>query len=179
MVKDSDSLQNNGSGPNSPFTLQSIQAAQHSFISFLFMKLFNSLSQNLILNLSPKPILSRVAFCIALVLLTSFAQAQEAMKVAPELEGQVRNSLKENAQTIRFVENKGQYEDSSVLFYYQGKEGDVLIEKNRIRFVVHELLKMKVGYPLGTEGPDALEEEQVSTIGEHVFFLNFSEQVIK
>jgi hypothetical protein len=49
----------------------------------------------------------------------------------PELE----KNLKKNAETLRFIENKGQIDNRDVLFYFESKSGAVYIEKNRIRFV--------------------------------------------
>ncbi|MEP6647576.1 MAG: GEVED domain-containing protein, partial [Saprospiraceae bacterium] len=61
----------------------------------------------------------------------SLAQANDKAK----MDERVRETLKENAQTIRFLENKGQIDNKDVLYYFESDHGSVYIEKNRIRFV--------------------------------------------
>lgn len=59
------------------------------------------------------------------------------------MEEQVRKTLKENGQTLRFLENKGQIKNPNVLYYFNGKQGSVYIEKNKIRFIAQEYVKME------------------------------------
>ncbi|MCX6187917.1 MAG: hypothetical protein NTU43_13170, partial [Bacteroidetes bacterium] len=53
----------------------------------------------------------------------------------------IRNTLKKNAQTLRFMENKGQISDKNVLYYFQGTNGSAFIERNKIRFVANNISK--------------------------------------
>ena len=72
----------------------------------------------------------------------SFAQTSEEIADAKEkqiaFDERVRSTLKENAQTIHFMENKGQLANSNVRYYFDGANGSVFIEKDRIRFVARQ-----------------------------------------
>ncbi|WP_421797554.1 beta strand repeat-containing protein [Haliscomenobacter sp.] len=59
------------------------------------------------------------------------------------MQERVQQTLKKNAETIRFIENKGQIANNDVLYYFESKNGSVYIEHNRIRFVAidHTLLE--------------------------------------
>ncbi len=50
----------------------------------------------------------------------------------------VKQTLKKNAETIRFIENKGQLADPDIRYYYETKQGAVFISRDRIRIVAHE-----------------------------------------
>ncbi|MFZ1678532.1 MAG: GEVED domain-containing protein, partial [Saprospiraceae bacterium] len=81
----------------------------------------------------------KLSFLILVIgLITSniaFGQTEEKTKEMKELDARVRSTLKENAQTIRFMENKGQIDNKEVLYYFENASGAVYIEKGRIRFV--------------------------------------------
>jgi len=78
------------------------------------------------------------------------AQAQH--KPGEELRARVKETLKENGQTIRFMKNKGQLSNSDVLYYFEGHQGAVYIEHNRIRFVaIDDTLIMR--QPMGGNTP--------------------------
>src|SRR5215831_9213525 len=53
-------------------------------------------------------------------------------------DNKVRQTLKKNAETLRFMENKGQVSDKDVLYYFEGRYGSAFIERNRIRFVAND-----------------------------------------
>ncbi|MBL0235362.1 MAG: hypothetical protein IPQ02_01725 [Saprospiraceae bacterium] len=82
---------------------------------------------------------------VFLIQLTSTVQSQNiAKEQAPvPMEEQVRKTLKENGQTLRFMENKGQIKNPNVLYYFEGKQGSVYIERNKIRFIAQEYVKME------------------------------------
>jgi len=63
------------------------------------------------------------------------SQTQEKVNEKKEMDERVRNTLKENAKTIRFMENKGQLGNKDVLYYFESSNGSVYIERGRIRFV--------------------------------------------
>jgi uncharacterized repeat protein (TIGR01451 family) len=50
----------------------------------------------------------------------------------------IRQTLKENAETVRFLENKGQLPDKDVLYYFDAKQGSVYIERDQIRIVARD-----------------------------------------
>ncbi|MGB4848812.1 MAG: GEVED domain-containing protein, partial [Saprospiraceae bacterium] len=63
------------------------------------------------------------------------AQVQELAAEKAKMDERVRSTLKENAQTIHFLENKGQIDNKDVLYYFESREGSVYIERDRLRFV--------------------------------------------
>ncbi len=65
----------------------------------------------------------------------SKAQVRELANDKAKMDERVRSTLKENAQTIQFLENKGQLENKDVLYYFQNGNNAVYVEKDRIRFV--------------------------------------------
>ncbi|MEP7273410.1 MAG: hypothetical protein ABI882_18060, partial [Acidobacteriota bacterium] len=69
----------------------------------------------------------------------------------------IRQALKENAQTVRFVENKGQVSNKDVLYYFDSKQGSVYVESNRIRFVAYET---EGGEAAAREAHEAAEREE-------------------
>ncbi|MFN0110869.1 MAG: SdrD B-like domain-containing protein [Blastocatellia bacterium] len=54
------------------------------------------------------------------------------------LQDRVAKTLKKNAETVRFLENKGQLPDKNVLYYFDAKQGSAYVERDRIRFVAYE-----------------------------------------
>ena len=83
----------------------------------------------------------RVYTFILFLLFSVAMQAQ--VNMFPEMHEKVQQTLKENGQTIRFKENKGQIHKKEVLYYFEGKKGSVYIEKNRIVFVAREYETIK------------------------------------
>jgi len=80
----------------------------------------------------------RLAFACLIGVLTlqvSHAQVDQAKKEREELEARVRNTLKKNGETLRFLENKGQINNPDVLYYFESTNEAVYVEKDRIRFV--------------------------------------------
>ncbi len=76
--------------------------------------------------------------CLLVTLLNtsvSYAQSNTTTEDRLKLEERVRKNLKETAQTIRFLENKGQIPNPEVLYYFESEHGSVYIERDRIRFV--------------------------------------------
>ncbi|MBK9107820.1 MAG: hypothetical protein IPM92_05410 [Saprospiraceae bacterium] len=55
--------------------------------------------------------------------------AQSIKNMDAEVLEQVKGTLKENAKILRFMENKGQLDNPNVLYYLDGKQGTILIEK--------------------------------------------------
>ncbi len=53
----------------------------------------------------------------------------------PALRERLKNALKENGESIRFLENKGQVDNDDVLYYFESSHQAVYIERDRIRFV--------------------------------------------
>ena len=82
-------------------------------------------------------------FILFICCVFSLAQLQAQVNMFPEMNKKVQETLKENGQTIRFKENKGQIHKKEVLYYFEGKEGSVYIEKNRIVFVAREYETIK------------------------------------
>ncbi|MBK6572905.1 MAG: hypothetical protein IPG21_10575 [Saprospiraceae bacterium] len=59
------------------------------------------------------------------------------------MENQVKSTLKQNAQSLKFMQNKGQLPNPDVLYYLEGKQGSVFIERNRIRFSANDFVFIK------------------------------------
>lgn len=59
------------------------------------------------------------------------------------MEQKVRETLKKNAETIRFMENKGQLGNSKVLYYFESRQGAVSVERDRIRFTALDYISLK------------------------------------
>lgn len=51
--------------------------------------------------------------------------AQGPKSIDPELAVLVKKTLKENAEVLQFVQNKGQFPVDSVLFYLDSRQGTV------------------------------------------------------
>ncbi|MBS1657825.1 MAG: SprB repeat-containing protein, partial [Bacteroidetes bacterium] len=71
--------------------------------------------------------------------LTDMTGASASVTADQALQDQVKKTLRQNAEALRFIENKGQISDKDVLYYFQGKNGSAYIERNKIRFVANEL----------------------------------------
>jgi uncharacterized repeat protein (TIGR01451 family) len=71
--------------------------------------------------------------------------SQQQLKPDLAIEKKVKETLKKNAETLRFMENKGQLENKDILYYYESKKSAVYIEKSKIRFVAkdYEVRKRK------------------------------------
>ena len=82
-----------------------------------------------------------VSLTICLVGFTSNVQAQ--LVAENPLETKVKETLKQNAEVLRFMENKGQLENKNILYYLNGKQGSIYIEKDKIRFVAKDYLFVK------------------------------------
>jgi hypothetical protein len=63
----------------------------------------------------------------------------KGQSLTPVEEQMIRASLKENAETVRFIENRGQIKNKEVLYYFEGLRGSTYIEKNKIRFVAKDI----------------------------------------
>lgn len=92
--------------------------------------------------------LNGLKYLTCLVFLFPFNSNLQSQGVPQEkapvpMEELVRKTLKENGQTLRFLENKGQVKNPNVLYYFNGKQGSVYIEKNKIRFIAQEYVKME------------------------------------
>lgn len=79
--------------------------------------------------------------------------AQEQARPEAAIQAKVRETLKKNAEIIRFMENKGQLGNDNILYYLEGKQGTVYIEKNRIRFVAKEFIVTPI---LGEDEPERI-----------------------
>ena len=90
----------------------------------IFYNIRKSISQlfltNNLASLSQKTIFLVIAMML-LQVATSYAQLQQKPDKATE--ERVRQTLKKNAQTLRFMENKGQIASDKVLYYFQGTNG--------------------------------------------------------
>ncbi len=90
------------------------------------------------------------------------AQVQANPKAA--LEEKVKETLKKNAEILRFMENKGQLKDKNILYYFEGKNSAVYIEKTKIRFVAKDYFIKKRKFL----------EDEIYLKGTHTFTLNFN-----
>lgn len=90
--------------------------------------------------------------------------AQEQARPEAAIQSKVRETLKKNAEIIRFMENKGQIPNRDVLYYFDSKQGTVYIEKDKIHFVAKEYV----------EAPSTTTEEQDKLLtGIHNFNVSF------
>lgn len=96
-------------------------------------------------------------------MLWSTVQMDAQKNMLPELNQKVKETLKENGQTIRFMENKGQVAKKEVLYYFDANQGSVYIEKNKIVFVAkdYEIKKKKF-----------LGENDIKLKATHTFSIN-------
>lgn len=134
------------------------------------------------LNPHPQLCLNHKSKYLILVLLfalrfhiSSYAQMQEIATEQELMEERVKATLKENGQTIRFLENKGQINNSEVLCYFEEGSNAVYIERDRIRFVVlKDTLEAEDEEESHAEH-EAYEEEKERLIqGAHTFSLYFN-----
>ncbi|MBK9107112.1 MAG: hypothetical protein IPM92_01695 [Saprospiraceae bacterium] len=88
------------------------------------------------------------------------------------IETKVKETLKKNAEVLRFMENKGQFDNPNALYYLNGKQGTVIIEKNRLRFIAKEKAVYKAGEKVGNE---ILKEDESILVGQHSFSMYFDE----
>jgi hypothetical protein len=97
--------------------------------------------------------------------------------VQPSLAERVKSTLKENGQSIRFLENKGQIDNADVLYYFEGAQEAVYIERHRIRFVAIKDTLVAVSPGNGDQGTNRFIRET------HTFSLHLrggkSEPVIR
>jgi uncharacterized repeat protein (TIGR01451 family) len=90
-------------------------------------------------------------------------QAQGQVSPKSALEEKVKETLKKNAEILRFMENKGQLKDKNILYYFEGKKSAVYIEKTKIRFVAKDYVIKKRKFL----------EDEIYLKGTHTFTLNF------
>ncbi|MFN0033133.1 MAG: hypothetical protein ACKVOR_13315, partial [Flavobacteriales bacterium] len=95
--------------------------------------LFNSLLWIAALLLDTKAFAQRIQQTSSEIVL------QQSGSLNADLEQEVRETLKENAATIRFMENMGQLTNSNVLYYAESMQGSIYVERNQIRFVANEM----------------------------------------
>ncbi|HNP22917.1 MAG TPA: GEVED domain-containing protein, partial [Panacibacter sp.] len=100
---------------------------------------------------NPKPASRLLSFAKMIsLLLVIFAvcsttvSAQSLQKPDQGLDSKVKQTLKKNAETLRFMENKGQIADKNILYYFEGKNGAAYIERNKIHFVANDNEKSPV-----------------------------------
>ena len=106
---------------------------------------------------------------------------QEKVNEKKEMDERVRNTLKENAKTIRFMENKGQLDNEDVLYYFESSNGSVYIERGRIRFVAlkdtlvaedeHESFEDEGSEHAEEKKKEEEEEMEPMVLGTHTFSL--------
>lgn len=104
----------------------------------------------------------------------TFGQVDQRRTEQQELEARVKNALKKNGESIRFIQNKGQINNPDVLYYFEGAREGVYIEKDRIRFVAIKdtLIGEEHETGEGEETEEEVEEEEMRTIiASHTFSL--------
>ena len=100
--------------------------------------------------------------------LTGVLRAQVSGEYA--LQANVRETLKKNSEILRFIENKGQYDNPDALYYLTSKQGTVIIEKGRLRFIAKERVLLKKG---DLAGNVLLKEDETIETGQHSFSMYF------
>ncbi|MFZ1423323.1 MAG: hypothetical protein WAS55_05835, partial [Saprospiraceae bacterium] len=110
-----------------------------------------------------------LTFCFSITFGQSLPVPQQVLT-----EKRVRETLKENAETIRFMENKGQYPNKDVLYYCESKKGSIYIEKSKIRFVTSEYVTKKKGKKINENDSTVLREDQSVLVGRHIFTINLN-----
>jgi hypothetical protein len=104
--------------------------------------------------------------------------AEDKKREQQELEARVKNTLKQNGESIQFLENRGQIPNKDVLYYFEGANGAVYIEPGRIRFVaIKDSIVEEVEEEHGELEEDDLYEEEESRIvtATHTFSLYLKE----
>ncbi|HRG69157.1 MAG TPA: hypothetical protein PLS73_09940, partial [Saprospiraceae bacterium] len=99
--------------------------------------------------------------------------SQGRISPAPEMEQKVRETLKKNAETIRFMENKGQFPNKNVLYYFDGKQGTVFVEKNKIVFTAKNIVTLQPGEIRDSFNGGNLKEAEQFLLGSHTFTVHF------
>jgi hypothetical protein len=100
--------------------------------------------------------------------LTGVLRAQVSGEYA--LQANVRETLKKNSEILRFIENKGQFDNPDALYYLTSKQGTVIIEKGRLRFIAKERVLLKKG---DLAGNVLLKEDETIETGQHSFSMYF------
>ncbi len=118
----------------------------------------------------PKSVYLIMVIIASMALNTSFAQLQT--KVDNAIEQRVKETLKKNAETLRFMENKGQITNKDVLYYFQGTNGSAYIERNKIRFVANK--DTLIAHQQANNNKEDANEPQLDRVTKamHTFTLN-------
>ncbi|MBK9271519.1 MAG: DUF11 domain-containing protein [Saprospiraceae bacterium] len=112
-------------------------------------------------------------------LFLSFAEINgQKLKIHPDSVHslRVKETLKKNAEIIRFMENKGQVPIPEVKYYLEGKQGTVLVMNNKLRFVANDYITMKKESPMlkDKDNKPVTEDEKILT-SQHSFSMEFVE----
>ncbi|MBK9271542.1 MAG: T9SS type A sorting domain-containing protein [Saprospiraceae bacterium] len=103
-----------------------------------------------------------------------FAQTKDFSPYTKLTEANIHKTLKENAQTIQFMENKGQVPIPGLLYYFQSKQGTVLLMKDKIRFVANDVITVErqSDVPVGL-GEEPIKETEDFVTANHSFSMDF------
>lgn len=94
--------------------------------------------------------------------------AQSTKHVDNVFDEQIKQTLKKNAETLRFIENKGQIADKKILYYFEGTNGSAFIEATNIRFIANNNTFSKAILPNKTI------QSKRSIKATHTFSISFS-----
>ncbi|MCB0531297.1 MAG: hypothetical protein H6574_00460 [Lewinellaceae bacterium] len=87
-----------------------------------------------------KPNASFATLAILTFLATNSLFSQQKIEnTSPAMQERVKETLKKNGQSLRFMENKGQLSDDAILYYFEGLNGSVYIKADQIRFVANDI----------------------------------------
>ena len=103
---------------------------------------------------------------VALCFLAGSTASIGQTSLDPELNAKVKAALKENGQTIQFMENKGQISNPNVLYYFDSKQGAVYVEKNKL-VIVNNYFKSE-------DHKFLPEETELIQTGKHTFTIHFN-----
>ena len=79
-----------------------------------------------------KPNASFATLAILTFLATNSLFSQQKIEnTSPAMQERVKETLKKNGQSLRFMENKGQLSDDAILYYFEGLNGSVYIKADQ------------------------------------------------
>lgn len=102
-----------------------------------------------------------------LVIFGSPLNAQSMRLPDKAFDEKVKQTLKKNAATLRFMENKGQFPGKNVLYYFEGSNGSAFIEPDKIRFVAYDKKTIT------STQENGIKKKEHITKATHTFTLSF------
>ncbi len=121
--------------------------------------------------------LKNSVFILALFGKLAFFQGGLNAQIMPgsklDIETRAKELLKQNANTVRFMENKGQIPNPKILYYFESQWGSVYLEKDRLVFVANKDTVIPFSFNFADLEDMVVLEPQTITVAQHVFSMRF------